>query len=183
MDKHVIILLAKGFEEVEALAPCDVLRRAGAKVSLLSVTDDLTVESSHGVKIVADGLMKDGVGNYDMIVLPGGMPGTKNLLASEAVCAEVQRASKNGKAIGAICAAPMILGRLDLLQGKQATCFPGFEEDLIGATHLDLPSVIDGNIITGRGAGTAIQFGLSLITVLFSAEKSLEIARQITLLQ
>ncbi len=183
MAKRVVIFLANGFEETEALAPLDVMRRAGIEVELVSIEAELTVTSSHTVKVVADSLLSDGVGDYDLVMLPGGMPGTKNLLADQRVCDEVLRAAQNGKHVAAICAAPMILGRLGLLKGKKATCFPGFEGELEGAKHINVPVVTDGNIITGRGAGAAIDFGLAIISALLSSDKSLETARQITLIQ
>ncbi len=183
MPQRVIILIADGFEETEALAPLDVMRRAGFDVQLISISESLNVCSSHNVKITADALLGDGIGEYDLLMLPGGMPGTKNLLADERVCNEVRRAAQKDKVVAAICAAPMILGRLGLLKGKKATCFPGFENELEGAKHINIPVVTDGKIITGRGAGAAVEFGLALITALDGSDKSFEIARQITLIQ
>ncbi len=156
------ILLADGFEEIEALACCDMLRRAEIKVSLASIGEKY-VTGSHGITVKADMIAKDiAFEDVDGIILPGGMPGTLNLQKDEKVQNLIVYCIGNKKLVGAICAAPMILGDLGILDGKRATCFPGFEENLTGATVCDDPVVTDGNIITGKGAGAAMMFGAAI---------------------
>ncbi len=158
----VYVFLANGFEETEAIAPIDILRRSGADVKTVGVGGK-AVTSSHNVTVLADleenELTTDGL---EAVILPGGMPGTLNLEASKTVQSFISYAAENGLVLGAICAAPSVLGHRGLLEGKKATCFPGFEKDLLGAKVTDLPAVTDGSIITGKGAGAAIEFGLAL---------------------
>ena len=153
------VFLAEGFEETEALAPVDVMRRAKLDVKTVGVTGEC-VTSSHGVPVKADitidSIDLDGVQG---VVLPGGMPGTLNLEANEKVLEAVKYSCENGKIVAAICAAPSILGHLGILDGKKATCFPGFEKELKGADYTGTHTVTDGNIITAKGAGCAIEFG------------------------
>ncbi len=182
MSFKAVVFLADGFEEAEALVPCDLLRRAGYEVKLVTINKTADVQSSHKIHIVADEVLGTTPLTYDLLMLPGGMPGTTNLLADERVCSEVKKANAEGKIVTAICAAPMILGQLGLLQGKKATCYPGFEKHLTGAKHQNVPVVTDGNIITGRGAGAAIEFALAQITALEGADKAQAIAKQITLI-
>ncbi|MBP3857417.1 MAG: DJ-1/PfpI family protein [Ruminiclostridium sp.] len=163
----VLVFLANGFEETEAVAPIDILRRNGQKVVTVGIGDDV-ITSSHGITIVPDATdlelaLSDEI---DMIVLPGGMPGTLNLEKSRSVQDTIDYCAANGKYIGAICAAPSILGKKGLLKGRKATCFPGFEEFLEGADFTGGPVEHDGNIITARGAGVAVEFGLKLVEVL-----------------
>ncbi|MBR2916919.1 MAG: DJ-1/PfpI family protein [Clostridia bacterium] len=158
----IYILLADGFEEVEALGCCDILRRAEIKTYLASI-DEEYVQGSHKMTVKADMLAKDiDFEKVEGIVLPGGMPGTLNLQKNETVLNLIDYCVKNNKLIAAICAAPMILGDLELLNGKKATCFPGFEENLVGAEILSDFVVTDGNIITGKGAGAALMFGAAI---------------------
>ena len=160
----VYIHLASGFEEVEALTAADLLRRAGADAMLVSVTGEKTVAGAHGLRIEADLLFEDAdYAGCDMIVLPGGMPGTKNLAAHRGLCDIIREFDRRGKLIGAICAAPMILGELGLLKGRKATIYPGMEEFLRGAARSEEKVVTDGNIITSMGPGTAMDFGLALV--------------------
>lgn len=161
--KVAYILLADGFEEVEALAPYDIMHRGGVDVTLVSATATLGVRSSHGVEVVARRALPDGLGDYDLLMLPGGMPGMTNLRDSRLVADEVRRASTGGKLIGAICASPSVLGGLGLLEGRRATCYPGFEQNLTGATTTGESVVEDGNIVTGIGAGASMEFGLKLL--------------------
>ena len=160
----IYVFLANGFEEVEALAPVDMLRRAKQEVTTVGVTGKI-VTGSHHIPVTADITAEELQigGDMDMIVLPGGMPGTRNLEAS----ADVQRAldymTENDRYIAAICAAPSILGHRGQLNGKRATCFPGFEKDCAGAVILDEPAVADGRLITGKGAGAAIDFALTIV--------------------
>ena len=163
----IYVFLAEGFEEVEALAPVDLLRRAKKEVQTVGVTGKV-VTSSHGVPVTAD-LTQEELslnGNVEMIVLPGGMPGTLHEEASEVVQNAIAFCAANDRYIGAICAAPSILGHLGLLQGKTAVCYTGFEKDLKGAAIGTDGVVTDGKIITARGAGVALEFGLALIAAL-----------------
>ena len=159
----IYVFLAEGFEEIEALATVDVLRRAELPVQTVGVGSDW-ICGSHGMRIQAD-IREEGMelAKAQAVVLPGGMPGARNLEAS----ADVQRAldymTKNDRYIAAICAAPSILGHRGQLNGKRATCFPGFEKDCAGAVILDEPAVADGRIITGKGAGAAIDFALTIV--------------------
>lgn len=156
----VYVFLAEGFEEVEALTPVDVLRRCGVQVRTVGVGEK-TVTGSHNISVIADlteeELTTDGL---EGIILPGGMPGTLNLEASDTVQKYIDYAAENGLFVCAICAAPSILGHKKLLEGKNAVCFPGFEKDLYGANVTDKPAVADGKFITGKGAGAAMEFAL-----------------------
>jgi 4-methyl-5(b-hydroxyethyl)-thiazole monophosphate biosynthesis len=169
----IYVFLADGFEETEAIAPIDMLRRAGLDVVTVGIKND-GVKSSHGVPVLCD--MTDMQVELDerleMIVLPGGMPGTLNLEANPVVQSAIDYCSANNIPIGAICAAPSILGKKGLLSGKEATCFPGFEKYLEGAKLSDKKVVTDGNITTAAGAGVAVEFGLKLVEVLSGKEKS-----------
>lgn len=164
----VYLFLADGFEEVEVIAPVDILRRAGIDVKIVAVksaTADAggkNKKGAHGVTITAD-LEEDGIGeNFDMIVLPGG-PGTHNLEKSTAVQKTIDNAVAQGALIGAICAAPSILGHKGLLRGKKAVCYPGYEKELEGAKVMSSQVCEDGQIITGNGPGAAFAFGLLLV--------------------
>lgn len=169
----IYVFLAQGFEETEAITPIDILRRCGKKVITVGIGDNI-ITGSHGITVVADTEDKliELNGDLEMIVLPGGMPGTINLETSETVQKAIDYCTANGLYIGAICAAPSILGHKGLLKGKKAVCYTGFEQELTGAEVLDEPAVIDGKIITARGAGAAVEFGLALAEVLTSKEKS-----------
>lgn len=164
----VYVFLADGFEEIEALAPVDILRRGGVDVKTVGVGGN-RISGSHKIPVLCD--LSDSelnLAGIEAIVLPGGVPGTVNLENSPAVKSAIEYAAENGKLIGAICAAPSILGKAGLLRGKRATCFPGFEKYLDGALVCDLPAVRDGNIITSRGAGAALEFGFYLLAALKS---------------
>lgn len=163
----VLVFLANGFEETEAVAPIDILRRNGQNVITVGIGEEV-ITSSHGITVVPDVTEADMslMADIDMIVLPGGMPGTLNLEKSRTVQDTIDYCAANGKFIGAICAAPSILGKKGLLKGKKATCFPGFEEFLEGADFTGEPVEKDGNIITARGAGVAVEFGLKLVEAL-----------------
>ena len=159
----IYVFLAEGFEEIEALATVDVLRRAELPVQTVGVGGEW-IRGSHGMRIEAD-IREDGMDltKAQAVVLPGGMPGTRNLEASAAVQGALDYMAENDRYIAAICAAPSILGHRGMLAGKRATCFPGFEKDCTGATLLDVPAVADGRIITGKGAGAAIDFALTIV--------------------
>ena len=161
--KKVSIFLAEGFEEVEALTPADLLRRAGAEVTLVSIGDKKEVAGSHGIIITADRQFVDtDFADADLLILPGGMPGTLNLEKSSIVTTCAEYCAKNDIYLAAICAAPSVLGHLGLLNGKEAICFPGFEGELKGATISEKPVCVDGKIVTAKGMGVAVQFGLTL---------------------
>ena len=162
----IYLFLANGFEEVEALCPLDLLRRAGLAVTTVGVGGDVIV-GAHGIAVqadVPDTLFHDS--KPDMIILPGGMPGTKHLDESRTVDTALRAASANGAYLAAICAAPMVLGKRGYLKGKEATCFPGFEEYLEGATLSQARVVTDGRTVTAAGMGVAMEFGLALVALL-----------------
>ena len=166
----IYVFLANGFEEVEALTPVDVLRRGGVDVKTVGIGGK-TVTGSHHIPVTAD-LSEDEVDFAALsgVVLPGGMPGTKNLDASETVKKALAAANEKGALIAAICAAPSVLGHNGLLSGKRATCFPGFESELTGATLCADLAVTDGNVVTGKGAGAALPFALALLRYLKGAD-------------
>lgn len=170
----IYMFLANGFEEVEALAPLDLLLRAGANIKTAAIgVSSKTVTGAHGIKIEAD-MAEDEVklSDIDMVILPGGMPGAANLDASETLTRVLEYAHKNGAHLAAICAAPMVLGHRGYLDGKSAVCYPGFEGELKGATYIPAPVVRDGKIITAVGMGAALEFGLELVSCLFGEEKA-----------
>jgi len=155
-----------GFEDVEAFAPLDILRRGGVQLDAVSLTGNKTVTSARNVKIETD-ILYEAVGdwNYDMLILPGG-PGTEKYMEYNDFLTQIKTAKNTGVKIGAICAAPSILGRLGLLNGKKAVCYPGYEKYLEGAEVLYCPVITDENITTSRGMGTALKFGFELLGVL-----------------
>lgn len=158
----VYLFLANGFEEVEAITPVDILRRAGVEVSTVAVVDssDKTVTGAHGIDITADISLTDiNYDDIDAVILPGGMPGTRNLDASEDVRQALKYCFDNDRLICAICAAPSVLGHLGFLKGKKATCFPGFERELHAAVFTGAEVTVDGKIITADGPGAAMKFG------------------------
>ncbi len=163
----VYCFLADGFEEIEALATVDILRRAGIEVKTVGINEDV-VTGSHNISVTADIREKDVIldSAVEAVILPGGMPGTLNLQKSECVNAAVDYAVKNNILVCAICAAPLILGNKGILNSKNATCYPGFENELKGAFVTSESVVKDGNIITGKGAGVAIDFALSIVSAI-----------------
>lgn len=176
------VLLANGFEEVEALTTADILIRAGVEVKLVKVeTPDggecKAVAGSHGIKVKTDMTLAKGteeaiaqLADGDCVVLPGGMPGTKNLGASAEVVALINYFNTPGRFVAAICAAPSVLGDNGILQGRTVTCFPGFEERLTGANATGKGAEIDGNIITGKSMGSAVVFGLKVVEAMLGKE-------------
>lgn len=176
----IYVFLANGFEETEAIAPIDMLRRAGEELKTVGVTGK-TVTSSHGITVTAD-ITSDEISldsELKMIVLPGGMPGTNNLEASPVVQSAIDYCAAEGRYIGAICAAPKIIGAKGLLRGRKAVCFPGFESFLEGAEVQTDIVVRDGEYITAKGAGAAVAFGLKLVEVLHGPELSQKLEAQI----
>ena len=173
----IYLFLAEGFEEIEALTPVDVLRRAGLNLKTVAVGDSKTVKGTHGIEVVADIAEKElGDDIPEAIILPGGMPGTLNLEESEIVIDTLLRAMSNNSLVCAICAAPSILGISGYLKHRKATCYPGFEEYLDGATFTDERVVRDGNIITAKGMGCSAEFALCIVEALLGKEKADEIA-------
>mgnify|MGYP000991269455 CR=1 FL=1 len=177
--------LANGFEEVEALAPVDILRRGGVEVKMVSITGSNLVESSHGVVVKADLLFENitDFSDADLLMLPGGMPGSKNLNEHEGVRKALKEQFEKGKRVAAICAAPTVLASLGILKGKNAVCFPACEDDLLkGKAILKKDrAVVDGNIITSRSAGTAMDFSLAIISELLGKEVAGKISKEIVL--
>ena len=183
-DATVAIMLADGFEEVEALAVADVLYRAGVRSDLISVTDARHVTSSHGIRVVADLMLEDvDLSAYTLLFLPGGMPGTLGLKATPAIQAEVLRRADAGQPVAAICAAPSILAELGVLESRHATANPAFVKAIAagGAIVHENPVVVDEFIITSRGAGTALELGLEIVRYLLGDEVVDEVARGVVL--
>lgn len=170
------LYLADGFEEIEAISVVDILRRADIAVEMISIMGKKEVVGAHQVTLVADELFEnvnsDGI---DMIILPGGGVGTKNLGEHRGLQEQITKQFQEKKWIAAICAAPTILGKLGLLQGKQATCYPGCEAELTGATISSAAVIVDGEIITSRGPGTSFAFALKIVDIL----KGQEVASQL----
>lgn len=176
----VYILLAEGFEEVEALTPVDLLRRAGIETKLVGVTGE-TVCGARGISVVTDlGMDEIDLSSADMLVLPGGMPGTTNLYADNRVTDAVRTMADADKYVAAICAAPsIILGGMGLLEGRKATCYPGMEDGMKGAEAVKTTCGTDGKFITSCGVGGALDFACALITALAGREKADEIASSV----
>ncbi len=174
----IYVFLADGFEECEALVPIDILRRAQIPVKTVGVGSK-NITGSHGITVGCDLAEDEAVtDSLNGIILPGGMPGTLNLEKSEVVQSFIDYSAKNNLLIGAICAAPSILGHKGLLDGKKATCFTGFEKDLIGAVVHNEPVICDGNIITAFGAGAAFPFGFALLEALTDATTTEDFKKQ-----
>ena len=172
-------MLAPGFEIVEATLPIDIMRRAGIDVQTVSITPFNEVEASNGVVIVADLLLEDtNLLDGDMIYLPGGMPGATNLSDCDPLNDYIMEYNAEGKWLAAICAAPLVFGRLGLLKGKNATCYPGFEPELKGATPLKQTVVRDKNIITGCGPGAGFAIGHQIVSVLINENTADTILKQ-----
>ena len=180
----VMLFLADGFEEIEALTAVDLMRRAGIDVLTVGVTGK-TVTGSHNIEVAADITAKEAAKRLaagevpEMVVLPGGMPGSRNLDASPVVDAYLRAAADADAYIAAICAAPFVLGRRGLLDGRRATCYPGFEKDLIGAEVADAGVVTDGKRITGRAMGSATAFALALVAALRGSDTAEKIKQSI----
>ncbi len=177
--KKVYVFLADGFEEVEALTVVDLLRRAQCDVTMVTISDDLMVHGAHDIAVKADCLFEDITESADMLVLPGGLQGTRNLKHHAGLASLVSSYNHDGKFVTAICAAPTILGHFGLLTNKKACCYPNMEEGLLGAEVVFDPVTVDGNIITSRGLGVAIPFALKLIEVLLGPETSEQIKTSI----
>ena len=176
----VYVFLAHGFEEVEAVTVTDVLRRAGIQVKTVSLMEEKLVYGSRGIAVEADIMFREGDYNKcEMLVLPGGMPGTENLCNHRDLVAELKQFYLKGKPVAAICAAPMVLGRCGILEGHDATIYPGMEEELIGAIKKKDDVVVSGNVITSKGPATAMKFALTIINYIKGNEKAEEIAEEL----
>jgi protein deglycase len=176
--KKAFVHFAEGFEEIEALTIVDVLRRAGIQTQMISVTGDLVVTGAHAIKINTDLLFeKTDYSEAEILILPGGMPGSKNLNSHKGLKDKLLEFNRAGKKIAAICAAPLVLGGLKILDGKDAVCFPGFEDLLIGASLKYDPAIKSENIITGRGPGAALEFSLLIVQEILGKSEADNLAR------
>lgn len=176
----VCVFFGTGYEEIEALTVVDILRRQGIDTDMVSVMGTKTVTGSHGIEVSMDCLLEEvDFSEVDMIILPGGGDGTKNLEACQPLMEQVDVFAAEGKPVCAICAAPSILGRRGILKGKRAAVYPGLEDQLEGAEVVFEPAVRDGNIITGRGMGCSIDFALAVIEYLADNEASADMAAKI----
>ena len=174
----VYVFLAEGFEEIDALTVVDLGRRAGLDVQTVSVSGDRNVTGARGIPVVADKTLAETDWDAaDMLVLPGGMPGTLNLKACAKLSETLLKADAEGKVIAAICAAPSVLGGLGLLKGKKAVCFPGFENALEGAKVVKASVCRDGRIITAKGMGAAFEFAFALTELLFGPDTATELKK------
>lgn len=179
------ILLCDGFEEVEALTTVDVLRRAGIEAVTVSAYGENPVMGAHGIKVTADmtfinsDTLLDNFLDGDAVVLPGGMPGTKHLGASNAVIKMITTYAAKGKTVAAVCAAPSVLAAAGLLKDREVTCFPGFEKSLGGGIYVNAPAVISGNIVTGKSMGCAIDFALGIVENLLGIDKAEEVEEKL----
>lgn len=175
----VAIILGTGFEPMETVTPCDILRRGGLEVKLVSVSGDV-VEGGHGIRVQADCMIEEiDPAQTEMVVLPGGLGGVNSILASQKALDLVKNAYENGKFVAAICAAPTILAKLSITDGKKATCYPGMEEQMGSALMQNCAVVRDGSVITGRAAGVAEEFGLELLAALRGADAADAVAKAI----
>lgn len=166
------IFLATGFEEIEAISVIDILRRKNVDVEIISVSGMEYIEGAHGIFVKSDALFFSiDYSDYELFILPGGMPGATNLMKHEGLCELLKTSYENGKKVAAICAAPSVLGEIGILNGKKVTCYPGFEKQCIGAEIVDEDVVVDGNITTARGAGVAMEFGFTLLKAYCSDEE------------
>ena len=179
-DMAVAVFFANGYEEIEALTVVDLTRRAGIETWMVSITDEKMVTGSHGISVSMDKTLTEvNFDEVEMIVLPGGMPGTLNLEACEPLMDKVKEFDKAGKYISAICAAPTVFGHLGLLNGKKACCYPSMEEGLVGAEVTYESTATAEHILTSRGMGTAIDFGLQIIAKFQGQEAANEMAKKI----
>lgn len=180
----VCVFFGTGYEEIEALTVVDLLRREGIDTDMVSIMEDKVVTGSHNIPVIMDKMLSEvDFSKTDMIVLPGGLAGTNNLEACEPLMEQVDAFVAAGKAVCAICAAPSVLGHRGHLNGKKAIAYPGFEEQLTGAELVYEPAVADGNIITGRGMGCAVEFGLAIVEYLKGKEAKEALAKKIVFMK
>ena len=181
---RISVPLANGFEEIEALVPVDIWRRAGFEVTMISISNELIVTGSHQISVLADCLFDEQkFADSDMIFLPGGMPGAKNLDAHKSLQKCIVEHHHKHKLLGAICAAPLVLGHNNLLENRRATCFPGFEKELFGAKHTGNFIEIDDNIITAKGAGVAVEFAFAVVSRFNGEEYASQLAEKMQIKQ
>lgn len=180
------LLLADGFEEVEALTAADIMKRAGIEVELVSVYQKAVVTGAHGFEIGTKLAFKSlehydakAFGNADAVVLPGGQPGTTNLKKSAAVLEMIKEYAAKGKTVAAVCAAPTVLALAGILEGREATCFPGCEKDMKGAKVISEAAVISGNVVTGKSMGCAVDFGLAVVESLLGIDQAEKVEKDI----
>jgi len=176
----IVVQMADGFEEIEAISIIDVLRRAEIDVNVVSITGKSEVTGAHSIKIVADQTFEEtNFEDFDMIVLPGGMPGALNLKNHKGLQKQILDFHKTGKSLGAICAAPIVFGHLGILKNETATCYPGFEDQLTDAKVTGNKVELSGNIVTGKGAGVAIDFALKIVEMLKGKKLADELAAKL----
>lgn len=180
-EKYVLVFLAEGFEETEAIAVIDILRRGSVDVRVVSLTEDFLVKGAHGIFVAAEMVIENAeIDNAYALILPGGMPGTTNLKSNDLLTAKITEFVKSDKLVGAICAAPSILGELNLLTNRKAVCYPGFEPSLKGAEiPADQTTVVDGNIITSVGVISVLEFGLTLLEAIAGKEERENVEAQL----
>lgn len=174
--KKVAILLADGFEEIEALTPKDVLARAGIECDLISIKEEKNVKGAHGVSILTDKILdcNDNLEEYSMVILPGGLPGSKNLAENKHVVSIIREYDKNNKFIAAICAAPaLVLSKAEIVKNRKITSYPGMDNYLSESIYVEDPVVVDKNLITSRGPATALEFSYKIVELLGKDDKNL----------
>lgn len=177
---RLAIFFAQGYEEIEALAVVDICRRCGLDIDMVSITEEKTVRGSHGIEVKMDKTFSEvDFESVDMLILPGGMPGTKSLEAHAGLMAQIDAFYEAGKYIGAICAAPSIFGHRGILKGRRACSYPSFESHLEGAQVTAGPVEVSGHVVTSRGMGTAIDFGLAIAELFCGKDKAEELAESI----
>ena len=179
--KKVILFLAEGFEEVEALTVVDYLRRKDINVDTVSITEDNEVKGAHEIVVLADKTINDikDIDDYDAVIIPGGLPGATNLRDNDKVIDVVKKINENGKLTAAICAGPIVLERAGIIKDKKVTSYPGFEDDLKNGVYIEQNVVRDGSIITARGPALAVDFAIEIIKYLLGEEKSEELKKDI----
>lgn len=181
--KTAYIFLAEGFEEMEAVTPVDLLRRVGVDAKLVSITGERAVTGAHGITYQADLLFEEIKPDADALILPGGMPGTLNLQAHQELAILLQQQYEAHRWVCAICAAPMVLGSLGIVMGRNATIYPGMEEYLVGADPVTDEVCVSGNVVTSRAPGTAVPFALKLAELLTDADTAAALKREIVFQQ
>lgn len=180
MMKKIAVFFADGCEEIEGLTVVDLLRRSKLETDMISIHDSLTVTGSHKIAFQTDKMIREAnLPAYDGIVLPGGIPGTPNLAACPSVTETVKAFAKEGKLVAAICAAPSVLGQCGVLEKKHATSYPGFAPEMTGCIYEEKAVVTDGSIITSRGMGTAVAFGLAIVAYFLGQEQADQLADKI----
>lgn len=176
----ILVFLAEGFEEVEALTVVDYTRRMGIEADMVSVEGNKEVAGAHGIKVLADLAMDDvALENYEGLVIPGGLPGAANLRDNARVVDLVKDMNERGKLLAAICAGPIVLARAGIIENKKITSYPGFEKDLQSGQYENSPAVLDGNMITARGPYYAVDFALEIVRYLLGEEKAEELKKNI----